>query len=220
MKTKGELISDLELRFTEGKPSDDLELERDQIAHWLDLAANSLLSDNLSKQIARNGDINPLYISVSSYRGASEEGLSDVISSNERYFVDISDLETLPLRGFSRDYGVVRIHDETNKQLVNITYDDSDFYKHLEFACSADDNIQWYRESSKIYLDGVSINNSTYKKFRVFYIPPIDSSSLSDSVAYPIGSDILPMIVDIAEEIGRREFNQNIIDLENDGKQR
>ena len=220
MKTKGELVSDLELRFTEGKPSDDLELERDQIAHWLDIAANSLLSDNLSKQITRRGDINPLYISVSSYRGASEEGLADVISSNERYLLDISDISILPLRGFSRDYGVVRVHDETNKQLVNITYDDSDFYKHLEFACSNDDNIQWYREDTNIYLDGVGVNNATFKKFRVFYIANIDSSSLSDTTDYPLGDDLLPMILDIAEDIGRRQFVQNIIDVENDGKQR
>jgi hypothetical protein len=220
MKTKGELVSDLELRFTESKPSDDLELERDQLSHWLDLAANTILSDNLSKQISKGGDINPFYITPSPYRAASSEDLSEVISTNERYSIDISDLDILPLRGFSRDYGVVRVHDETNKQLVNITYDDSDFYKYLTFACPSDDNIQWYRESENIYLCGVGINNATFKEFRVFYIPQINSSNLSDTSQYPLGDDLLPMILDIAEEIGRREFNQNIIDVENDGNQR
>jgi len=219
MKTKGELVSDLELRFTESRPSDDLELERDQLAHWLDLSANSLLSDYLSKQLVRKEDINPFYITPSTYIGASEEGLADVISTNERYYISISSLNILPIRGFSRDYGVVRVHDETNKQLVNITYDDASFYKYLEFACAKDDNIQWYRENTKIYLDGVNINNATFKKFRLFYIAPIDSSSLSDTDDYPLNDDLLPMVVDIAEELGRRQFLKPIVDLENDGQQ-
>lgn len=219
MKTRGELVSDLELRFTESRPSDDIELERDQLAHWLDLSANSLLSDYLSKQIVRREDINPFYITSNDYAGASEEGLDDVISSNERYYVDISSLNILPIRGFSRDYGVVRVHDETNKQMVNITYDDSAFYKHLEFACAKDDNIQWYREAGRIYLSGVGINNATFKKFRVFYVEPIDSSSLADTADYPLADDLLPMVVDIAEEVGRRQFLKPIIDLENDGQQ-
>ena len=125
----------------------------------------------------------------------------------------------MPIRGFSRDYGVVRIHDETNKQMVNITYDDSDFYKHLEFACAKDNNIQWYRESGRIYLDGVNINNALFKKFRIFFVEPIDSSALADTTDYPLADDLLPMIVDIAEEIGRRQFLKPIIDLENDGQQ-
>jgi hypothetical protein len=219
MKTKGELISDLELRFTESKPSDDLELERDQLAHWLDLSANSLLSDSLSKNISKGIDINPEYIVPSSYLTAASEALSEVTETNERYYINISSLDILPLKGFSRDYGVVRVHDEKNNQLVNITYDDSDFYKHLCFARPSKENMQWYRENGSIYIDGVDINTATYKKFRIFYIPVIDSSTLSDSDTYPLGDDILPMVVDIAEEIGWRQLRQPISDLENDGKQ-
>ena len=219
MKTKGQLISDLELRFTEAKPSDDLELERDQIGHWLDIASNSLLSDYISKQMARMEDINPFYIKTSTYRGAAEEGLADVFSTDERYSIDISDISILPVRGRSRDFGVIRVQNDKNKQLVEITYDDSDFYRNLCFAKATDENMQWYRENDKIYIDGVSVNNSGVFKFRVFYIAPIDTSADADTVTYPLGDDLLPMVVDIAEETGRREFNQNIIDVENDGRQ-
>ena len=219
MKTKGEIISDLELRFTKGKPSDDLEIERDQIAFWIDIAANGLLSDYLSKQIKRGEDIDPYYISSSAYKAASEEGLDDVENIDERYYINISDLKVLPLRGLSRDYGVVRIHDEENKQLVDISYDDSSFYKNLCFSKPTRDNIQWYRESDRIYLDGVDVNNSTYKKFRVFYIAPIDSSSILDTSIYPLGDDLLPMAIDIAEGIGWKQIRESIEDIENDGQQ-
>lgn len=219
MKTKGELVSDLELRFTKGKPSDDLELERDQIAFWLDIAANALLTDSISKQMAKREDINPFYISKSDYKTAASESIADVDISDERYSIDISDLKILPVRGFSRDYGIVRLQDEENKQLVPINYDDSDFYKNLCFAKPSDENMQWYREGSKIYIDGVDENIATYKKFRVFYIKTINSSSLTDSSEYPLTDDLLSIVVDVAEEIGRRQLMQPIDDLENNGQQ-
>jgi hypothetical protein len=221
MKTKGELVSDLELRFTEGKPSDDIEIERDQLAFWLDLAANSLVADQLSKQMSRKEDVNPQYIQPSGYLTAQEEGLAEVNAAYERYSIDISGLRILPFRGKSRDFGVVRVQDNLNKQLVEITYDDSDFYRDLKFACPSSSNQQWYREDGKIYLDGVDFSNVNLRQYRVFYVQSIDSSSLTDAQDYPVGEDILSMIVDIAEEIGWGQLReQPVHDLENDGKQR
>lgn len=219
MATKGDIVSDLELRFTQGKPSDDLELERDQIAFWVDTAANTFLSDYLSRQIAKGGDINPIYISKSAYKTASSESLSEVVDNYERYGIDISDLNILPVRGFGRDYGVLRVHDEENKQLIPITADDSDYNKYLCFAKPSDNNIQWYRESNKIYLDGVNINIATFKKFRAFYFGAIDSSALLDTAEYPLDADVLSLVIDMAEEIGWRQIRQPINDLENNGKQ-
>ena len=220
MKTKGELISDLELRFTEGKPSDDLEIERDQLGFWLDLSANAILSDYLSKQISKNEDINPFYIQKSAYLTPASEDITEVIEPDERYCIDISSLNILSPRGYSRDYGVVRLHDEENKQLVNITYDDSDYYKYLCYASPSDSNMQWYRENSNIYIDGIDVSNASLRKIRVFYIASINTSSLADTATYPLTDELLPLIVDIAEETGWRQLReQSISDQENDGKQ-
>lgn len=220
-KTKGALVSDLELRLTEGKPSDDLEFEREQLAHWLDQAANMILSDYITKQMLKREDINPEYIKSSLYRNPIEEGITEVAAADERYYIDISGLEILPPRGFRRDYGVVRVHDQYNRHMVNITYDESDYFDDLWYAKSDKDsrNFQWYREGGRVYIKGIDSTNYTTESFRVFYIEVIDSSLLADIAEYPLGEDLSPLVVDIAEEIGWRQLKDGLYDDQNDGNQ-
>ena len=130
-KTKGELVSDLELRFTAGKPSDDFELMQEQIAHWLDVASNAILSDYFSKQLSKGGDINPEYINKSAMLAPASENITDVQASTQRYAIDISSLDILPIRGFSRDYGVIRISDKYNKHAINIRYGERQYFKEM-----------------------------------------------------------------------------------------
>jgi hypothetical protein len=218
-KTKGELISDLELMFTQGKPSDDLELEREQIAKWLDDASNMVVSDQLGRQLAKGENINPVYIKKSAYIQATSENIAQALEPDQRYKIDISSLDILPIRGLGRDYGVIRVHDERNIQLTNITYDDSDFYRHLWFASPSCQRIHWYRENGEVYLDGVDANLAAIKRFRVFYVGTIESSALSDGDPYPIGDDIVSMVVGIAYENGLKQLQDGFMDLQNDGKQ-
>ena len=217
-KTKGELVSDLELRLTKGKPSDDIELERSQIAHWLDIAANTVLADALMKEKRKFDDIDAQYIKASDYISPVEETLTDVNAAYRRFYIPISTLDILPFRGHYRDYGIVRINNNKNQNIVEITYDDSDFYKNLWFASPSCNNIQWYREGGKVFLDGIDSSNAASEKFRLFYVAPIDSSTLEDTDEYPLADNLLSIISDLAEEIGRKQIYESIADLENDGK--
>lgn len=221
-KTKGELISDIELRLTKSFPSDDLELERDQIALWLDQASNAVVSDLISKQIAKNEDINPYYITISDYISPESETLADVADVDERYFISISSLNILPPRGYSRDYGIIRVKDKYNKDLVDITGDQSGYMGDLWYSKADSDKRRflWYREGGKVFVDGINSTNSSTEKFRVFYIEVIDSSSLADSATYPISEDIMPVVIDIAMEIGIEQMTGQIInDTINEGIQ-
>ena len=60
--TKGQLISDIELRLTKGKPSDDIAIYRNQIAYWLDIERDNILTDILSDSIKKGNDIDPFYV--------------------------------------------------------------------------------------------------------------------------------------------------------------
>lgn len=217
-KTKDELISDIELRLTQSIPSDDFEVEREQIAHWLDLASNSIVSDLLTNQIRRSGDIDPFYLLSTDLKNVSKENTSGILSDSIRYYIDISDIDVLSIPSESGDRGVYLVKNKSNKILPYIREQDVQWMKDLWFSTPSKNNPMWFRENDKVFIVGLSDKDYNQSKFRITYVPVIDSSSLNNEDEYPVTSDVLPMISDLAYENGIKELNEGELDLQNDGK--
>jgi len=62
--TKEMLVSDIILRISKGKPSDDQELEPRQVAFWIDQWLPFLVTDLLNKRVSMGLGIDPNYIKI------------------------------------------------------------------------------------------------------------------------------------------------------------
>ena len=216
-KTKQELISDIELRVTRGKPSDDLELEQDQIAHWIETTANSVVADYLNKLIRANKAIPPQYIAKVLAIQLAQETAPSNTDEGIRHYLDFSSYDVMPL---DNDKGIVRVSTLSGKR-VNAINDEENFemLNKMYFSRPSRENLLWYREGDSIYVKGYGNSITTAVKLNVYYVPVIEVSSLANTAEVNITEDLLPIILDIVEEKAFRQLGYGFEDLQNDGTQ-
>jgi len=216
-KTKQELVSDIELRVTRAKPSDDLELEQSQVIHWLEVAANSVVADYLNKKLRSKKIIPPEYIEKVLAVQLNKETAPSNTDEGIRHYLDFSSYNVMPLE---MDQGIVRVSTLTGKRINAIRDEDHlDTMKHLYFSKPSRENLLWYREGDEIFIQGYGNSITTAVKLNVFYVPTIDISSLSDTDEVQITDDLVAIILDVVEDMALRQLGADFEDLQNDGTQ-
>jgi hypothetical protein len=180
-KTKAELISDIEIRLSRAKPSDDMEINQSLINFWIDNAANAVLSDHIESLLSRNEDIPAVYVTANRQNSISKETPEPADEQGIRYYVNISDLDVLEI---SSNHGIVRVTNSGGSVLTPAKYQDIRAMDGLWFSRANKDNMMWYKEDKKIFIDGVTAELYNKIKIDVFYIPSINTSSLADNEDY------------------------------------
>lgn len=214
MKTKGALISDIELRLSRGKPSNDFEIERSQIAHWLDISRDEVVAQKLNTQIASDEDIDPFYIEkIGEYTAELESEVPLFCTKRHVFTIDADILSLL------EDRGIDRIVTTGGKILIQSTFDQIEYLQHLWFSKPSNENMMWYREGKKFFVHGLSDITSKKIKFKVFGVKSNVGESLTDDDTYPVSDDIIDMVIEKAEQIGLRELYGELEDRSNDGNQ-
>ena len=116
MPTKEELVGDVELRLTRGKPSDDFEVEKLQIEHWIDTVRD-----------VRVKEIYILYgeLKEEDIKNISENILVDKIIQQYQYFSQdelnsarIKDIDNLKIVEVAYNLGVMDPWEESIKKAV------------------------------------------------------------------------------------------------------
>jgi hypothetical protein len=214
MATKSELISDVELRLTKGKPSDDLELERDQIGHWIDVVRDEIVSDFVQSAYKRGDTISSEYIKKEACISFSEE--TDSCVENQRKFITLANA----VLNLPDDKGIVKIY-TNNYEVVYPTFlEELDMVRDMPFSAPTDEMYIYHREGpSKLVVSGINNNPVTAPSFIVFYIIGAVNSNIPETSEYPIGNDLTSLLLDRVEEIGRRQLYASVEDLENDSEQ-
>jgi hypothetical protein len=216
-QSKQQLISDIELRVTESKPSDDLQLEHSQIVHWLDLAANTIVPEFLNRQIKRKERIDPQYMRQANDLQLLEESSANNVDEGVRHYIDISSYNIMSL---DRDMGVVRVSTKTGVRISSsVNQQSEDRLQNLYFAKPSRDNLVWYREDGKIFIEGYGNSIMSAIKLNMTYIPVIDIESLADGDIVPISGDILPFVLEAVEAMALKELGGIVDDKINDGDQ-
>jgi hypothetical protein len=215
-KTKQELVADIELRVTRGKPSDDLELPQDQIVHWLDIAANSVVTDYLNKKTRAKKTIPPEYIQKVLAIQLAQETAPSNIDEGKRHYLDFSSYNVMPLE---KDRGIVRVDTLTGKRANSIEEQDHEMLESLYFSKPSRENLVWYREGDDIFIVGYGDNIISAVKMNVYYVPVIDIKSLADTAEVKITDDVIAIILDVVEDMALRQLGADFEDLQNDGTQ-
>lgn len=201
--TKEQLISDLELRLTAGKPSDDVEIPRPLLATWLDQARATVIQAE-SKQ---TGEISPSCYTMLQCQSVALETPQCVYGD---CFVNVYLTIPTPLslpheRGIQVSFTNGRT---VHKMLAPQTWA---IWKNLKYGKP---EIGWYRVGDKLYIYGQKINhNYTFTVNLVL----ANTQTIEDTDTYPIPEHLIPLILQSAEEIGLRML-QGQSDINNDGK--
>lgn len=204
--TKEKIVSDLILRLTGGKPSDDMEFDYNQCLDWLDQARSAAVS----QWIRQSGG---MYIppglfkryECQSFTTETPECVFGGCFSNT--YLDIERPISL------REERGIRISRQNGRTLNRLTSpQEYQIIKRLRFA---KEDTFWYRVGERVYFIGNEKINHNYKF--IVDLVPASTSSLADTDQYPIIEELYPTIMAMAEEIGLRQAKVPI-DINNDGK--
>lgn len=193
MKTKGQLISDIEMRMTGGDLKGNFEITRDYIGYLLDVVSNDVMSKYLSAQTAAFNDIDGRVVKKSEKK--------DISSIEDEIVVDISDIDPLPVKAPDRDRAILRIRLSGNPRLITIiSPDDADYMRYLRWSAPSRENMAAYIEGDEIHILGVDGTFET-GTVTVFYVKVIDTQFDDDDTEYPIFEDVMSQVLD---EVDRR----------------
>ena len=217
MSTRKQLIDDIELRLYQGKPSDDSELPKAQIAFWIDSIRNALVSSKLNEQIKKKESLDPFYFERESNKSLTkEEGVNyDDDLTDFRYSI-ATDKAIMALAG---GRGIVRINDNFGRNLDPISSSNLEYYQCLPYGGTSTTDQAYYQEGDvEIFIEKSTDTTSSTYYYDVVYIPMTGVDTVLDSEDYPIDEELKAILMEEVEKIARREMQLGIADLDNDGK--
>lgn len=214
MATKHQLVSDIILRVTKGKPADDLELEPKQVEFWIQLALDGLITEALNANVGIRDYVPEFYVRSEKCRALNQEVLDCVEDDKERLYIVLSK-PPLELLG---DRAIIRVKTNTGDTAHKARLSTIDFIEHLEFAKPGLDNLVYYRDGKqKLVICGVPKALKESLDFFVWYVPQTNLECFSDNEEVPIANDMLDELLARVEDIARRQMS-GAPDLENDGQ--
>lgn len=213
--TKGEIISDIILRVTRGKPSDDLELEPDQVSHWVDLVLGNVVKQSIENSLKNGGTVNPVYIRKEECLSPKLKN-SNCLDCQNNIFVELCDQ---PI-GLLNDRGILRVTTQEGRQIDRCSVEELDVINNLTFSKPSLTNLIFHREKDKLFIHGVDHRSYQMIQLNVWYIPEVELlDGLDDDDDVGVDTDILGIVAEEVEKIARRQVYQSIDDEENDAEQ-
>lgn len=211
MATVGKMIDDLELRLTGGKPSDDIELSREQMQKWLDDANSALLPDWIAKK--NGGQVPPAIIRRIDCLAVKTDTPSCVDACCSYHYIQFpnnSDGQAIVPIALPGDGGVIQVLRGKAKiyRLPSPT-----MLQTMTNLENGETTPYFYRIGDKLFLF-----NGIYPSYcKITVMAAIsDTSSLTDEDVYPTVEALIPLIMEAAEKIGQRQM-QGDQDLQDDG---
>lgn len=210
--TRDEMVSDLELRLSRWKPSDDFELPRNLISHWVDLARNELVQSQIEDDIEKGKDIDKRYLkTINGLRPAEETGTVN-LDQGLRYFIDLGE----EVMNLPDDVGVWRVSTNTGRLLAKQEFQDYDIICKLHFSKPSLELPSYYREGTKLFIEGLNAGLVNRAYYNVSIIPSsFSDSEFSDELI--LAPDMERLVAELAEEIGLRNLRISA-DIDNDGE--
>lgn len=213
MSSKNALISDIILRITKSKPSDDLEIEPSQVAFWISKIGNEYIQKYLDKKLENGKSIDPFFYTKESYNFMDKEDDPLIDDDKDRVYITLDS----PVLDLYCDNGVVRVFTTSGEKVNKTSLDSVDIVEDLEFAKSSTDNPLYYRDGQdKLVIMGIPYEMRFNLELIVWYVAKLDLECMEDTDEVKIPDEILPIILDEVEVLARREFS-GAQDVENNG---
>lgn len=201
MFTQAYIVSDLELRLSKSKPSQDLDITYEQMAYWIDQARDMVTKDYVDKSKTVDSSLIMRLENLPSY---------DV---NGDLFVDLG-LIPLDIRN---NGAIVYVEDDSGNFLHGSSQANRKFLSKMSFTKPSACTVVYTLNGSSLMINGGSGNPLT--TYNVGLVHSEVSRVKEPDDKYYIAPSTLQMVIELAEEIGLRELNgQGFYDITNDGK--
>ncbi len=214
MATRNRIISDVELRLTRSHPTDDLQLTRVQISHWVDLARDEFVADYLESRMKKGRGADPYYIEREQCLVVAGEDPACETDCYDRYFTTITE-NVLSLG--TNDDGMIRVTTSDGLRIEKVNRFELDIIRDMEFSKPSSDNPVFYREGKKIFIIGVSGFKLTTFKIHAYYVETMEGHSTITDTTDPYSANgrhvkaITKLAVQIGlEQMGLKELEDNI----------
>lgn len=212
MSTKTMLISDLMLRLQNGKPSDDYELSRTQAAFWLSNIKDQVIKEYIDTRLEERIAIDDYFFKQESCKAINEESDPCIDEDAERIYIR---LKYQPLDLY-KDMGVVRLRTSEGSTINKAKINTIDIVGDLEFGKPSVRNLVYYRDGkTKIVIEGIPKGLKDTVEIIVWYIPKEDLLNMNDDDEVRIPSELIPELMERAEELGRRQMSGMEDDINN-----
>lgn len=211
--TKEQIISDVILQLTQGAPSDDLELEEDQVAFWVTYSLNMLVAIEINSKLAKKEVIPSVYIKKASCEVAEVEDTECTDDCLDRIFVELDD-DILTLND---DAGIIEVETDQGDLVKKASVETLSMYRHLRFAKPSEENLVYTHEGKKIYIEGLKAVDIPFDKLNVWYVPKQNLLELEDTDEILVSDLVAPQVIDLAVQRGKFELYGTQPDTANDG---
>ena len=203
MITQEYLVSDLELRLSKSKPSQDLDITYGQMAYWIDQARDSITRESIK-------DSKYIDASIVMTTPGSFPYLVD-----DKYYVDLG---VIPLDLY-KGSGVLSVYNEYGDFIFGQSLSNKKRNSLLAFAKPSRCNIVYTLMGSSIMLSsGKPEDIDLETKYFIDLVPSELSRVKQKSDRLYILPSTQEAIIEMAEEIGLRELTgRSIYDISDDG---
>lgn len=206
--TKRELIDDVVIRLTGFNPSDDTEIPDDLVGFWIDNARSMIINQMIENGMGVDlGDYGVLFENLEIKQKDRE---MESLTEDKWFYIELP----LPVMALSNDSGVISVYMENGKEVKRYKLTDRIRFKKLRFGKPSENVPTYTRRGEELYFEGGNESWRERGKVSVLLVP---ENVENLDVPYPIDSSVVPQVLEMAEEIGRRALGIPQ-DLENDGK--
>ena len=206
---KKELIDDVILRLTAFKPSDDLEIPDSLVGFWLDTSRAALINKGILDGSAYDlSDYSVLYENIKILSNKRE---MENICEDEWFYIDLP----VSVLSLPNDGGLLSVYNQAGIEVKRYRVTDRIRFKNLRFGKPSDDISTYTRQKDRLFFEG---GNDSWRKngYVSVLMIPSDTTDENDEDEYPIDGTIVPALLNMCEEIGRRALGIPE-DLDNDG---
>jgi hypothetical protein len=210
--TIGVLIDDILLRVMGGNTSDDMQIEREQVAHWLAINRDMLVKAKLDEDLKNGRQLDSFYIEREVYKIPEIEATDGIEDPDENIYIE---LLKKPL-SLNKDLGVLNVWTEEFIPVSKARIENFAWVQDLKYAKPSINHLVYYRLNGKIFIKGLTYKNLHLDNFIVDYIPSMADQALEETDDIKITDDLIPPLLEIVEDIARREL-YGIQDQMNDG---
>lgn len=210
---KHKLISDIEAQLHAGQPSDDSELDQKQIAHWVQIALHDLQRQEIVAEMKKGGGVPPIYVTRDTGLEMDEEAIADIDNNKQRFWITLTqDVLDLPY-----DRGIISVWDYDLNLLGKMCVGTIGMTRDLRFAAPSPDNRVWYRQGTKVFIEGINTDDIDFEPFMVDYVPKQDVVAMDDDDNILISDQLIPILMDTVIQRGKLELYGTQGDMASDG---
>lgn len=210
---KGNLVSDIEAGILQGAPSDDSELEREQITQWVNDNLHDLVRREILGEQAKGKIIPPIYVFRENDLELQEETVSGIDNIKQRLFVELEN-EVLDL---PNDGGLVRVLDYDLNLILKTSVEQLESLRDMKYARPGVNNTLHYRQEKKIFIEGFNTADIDFNPIIADYVRKQDVLAMEDDDEIIITDQLIPVLRNLCIQQGKLQMYGTQVDKTNDG---